>query len=165
MHVGGPPSIRPRKWSREASRSHLPPRISSCQENALKGKTQRTCAETSLPEDQRHSPNAPVALFYRRIINARDSSSHQPVRIEVPQLNTVRPKPLARIVMPLVFETHRDPVLIKCPKRLLQSVIQFPSPLAIEKRLDLLTPRKKLRSIPPFRINGVRQYNPFRIAS
>jgi hypothetical protein len=35
-------------------------------------------------EWQPDSPKVPVALFYRRIVNARDSPSHQAFRIKVP---------------------------------------------------------------------------------
>src|SRR5579872_2346981 len=121
---------------------HLPPCNLPCQENAFCGEitNAKSLDGTVAAVERPDSPDTPVSLFYRRVIDACNSPPHESFGIKFPQLDAVRPKPLVRIVMPFVFETYRDPIVVKRPKRFLQPVIQFSSPLAIEKRFDLLAP-------------------------
>src|ERR1700722_12817606 len=164
---GRPPSCRSPRITANAAKAIFRPLCSAVKKTFSGDKNVELSNRGRLREGDFRGlklPNPPLRLFDRRIINTRYSPPHESFRIKVPQLNAIRPKPLARIVVPFVFEADRDSILVKRPKRLLQTIVQFASPFAMEKRLDLLAPRQKLRAVAPFRINGVRQHDPLRIA-
>ena len=58
--------------------------------------------------------------------------------------------------MPLVLESHRDPVRPERPQILAQRVVKLALPLAGEKRPDRVTARDELVAVAPLRVDGVR---------
>ena len=73
--------------------------------------------------------------------NTRDPASHETAALEFPVLVSVRAKPLAAVVVPLVGEAYRDAVVAKRPDFLDQPVVELAAPLARQKRLDRRTAR------------------------
>jgi hypothetical protein len=69
--------------------------------------------------------------------------------------NAKRPEPVARIVMPFIGEAKVDPIVLKRPKLLDQSVVQLPRPFALEKRDDLLSADNELGPVPPTALRAI----------
>src|ERR1700722_487110 len=164
---GRPPSCRSPRITANAAKAIFRPLCSAVKKTFSGDKNVELSNRGRLREGDFRGlklPNPPLRLFDRRIINTRDSPPHESFRIKVPQLNTIRPKPLARIFVPFVFEADRNPIIVKRPQCLLQPVVQLSSPFAMEKRLGLLAPRQKFRAVAPFRIHGICQHDPLRIA-
>src|SRR5262245_34726019 len=95
----------------------------------------------------------PVILAIRgsngKIIDARDPPAHEALLIELPVLVAVRPKPAARVVVPLVRETNRDAVALARPEFLDQSIVELLRPLAGQELLDGFPTGEELRAIAP----------------
>ena len=83
---------------------------------------------------------APLGFADRRIIDACDSHTHQPVLIEFPVLITVASIPLPRSVVPLVGEAHGNAILTPGPNFFDKPVVKFTRPLAHQERLDGISP-------------------------
>ena len=90
-----------------------------------------------------------LRLLDRQIVDAGDPNPHQPVLVELPVLFAVTTKPVATVVMSLVGEAHRDPVLAEGPDFLDQAIVELTVPLARQKCLDGLTALKELGAIAP----------------
>ena len=60
-----------------------------------------------------------------------------------------RAKPVSRIVMPFIPEANGNPITLKRLKFLEQSVIERPSPLALQKTDDLLSSGDELGPVTP----------------
>src|SRR5882757_11097050 len=71
-----------------------------------------------------------LGLLDRQIVDACMSVMHQSVGIKFPVLIAIRAEPVAGVVMPLVGESHGDPVSPKSPKLLNEPVIQFLLPFS-----------------------------------
>ena len=66
-----------------------------------------------------------------------------------------RPEPLAVAVVPLVLETHGDPVVAERPQLLAQRVVELPVPFRSQEGDDLLAAFDELATVPPHRVDGV----------
>src|SRR6516165_11429177 len=71
------------------------------------------------------------------VVDAGLPPTHQAVVVEFPQLVAVAAEPLARVVVPLVLEAHRDAALVEGPQRLHQPIVSFPLPFPGQELLDL----------------------------
>src|SRR5882762_4463833 len=98
-----------------------------------------------------------VTLLDGSVVDARDPNSHEAVLVELPVFIAVTAVPLARVVAPLVGETHRNPILAAAPDFLNKAVIEFAVPFACQKRLNGLASLQKLRTIAPADVRGVRK--------
>src|SRR5262245_66439047 len=74
---------------------------------------------------------------------------HQTVFIELPILIAVRSKPVSRIVMTFISEANGDPIVLKRPQFLDQSIIEFPRPFAPKKGDNLLPADDEFGSVAP----------------
>src|SRR6266850_2697879 len=90
-----------------------------------------------------------VFLADWQVIDARMTHRHQAVFIKLPVLIAERAKPVSRIVMPFIREANGDPIALKRPKFLDQSVIELPRPLALQKTHDLLSADDELGPVAP----------------
>src|SRR5580692_3761627 len=70
-----------------------------------------------------------LAFRYGQIVDAGDTQPHQAVFVELPVLVAVAAKPMAAVVVPLIGETHGDPVFAKGPNFLDEPVVEFARPL------------------------------------
>src|SRR5690606_19804548 len=77
-----------------------------------------------------------VRLRNRQVVDAGNAPPHQAVFIKLPVLVAIGPEPLSRTVMPLVGETHRDPVAAVSPAFLDQPVLVFLFPFAPQEGDD-----------------------------
>src|SRR5262245_66300887 len=89
---------------------------------------------------------------------------HQTVFVELPVLVAVRAEPVTRIVVPFVGEAHGDPILLKRPELLDQSVVELTVPLAPQKGDDLLSADDELGSIAPAALRVVGERHPYGIS-
>src|SRR5258705_8893945 len=105
-----------------------------------------------------------VALLDRQVVDAGEAFLHQAVLGELPVLVAVRTVPLARIVVPFVFEAHGDAVLEKAPELLAQAVVEFLRPLAAQELADPVAPREEFRAVAPLAIRRVGERDAVRIA-
>ena len=69
-----------------------------------------------------------LALLDRKIVDAGNAQTHQAVLVELPILVTVAAKPVAAVVVPLVGETNREPVLSESLDFLNEPVVKFTLP-------------------------------------
>src|SRR6202020_2855530 len=99
------------------------------------------------------------SLLDREIIDARVAVMHDAIFVELPVLVSVRPKPIAGIVVPFIGETNGDARAVKRPQLLDESIVQFTPPFACEKLLDFVSADHKLRPITPVAIDGISQTN------
>src|SRR5204863_391346 len=100
----------------------------------------------------------------RQVVDRGDAPAHQTALVELPVLVAVGAKPVTRIVVPLVGEAHRDPILAEGPDLLDEPVVELATPLAAQKRLDLGASVQKLGPISPHRVLGVGERDPLRVA-
>src|SRR5580698_4951576 len=98
-------------------------------------------------------------LLDREIIDARVAVMHHTIFVELPVLVSVRPKPIAGIIVPFIGETNSNTCAVKRPQLLDESIVQFTPPFACEKLLDFLSAGHKLRPITPVTIDGISQTN------
>src|ERR1700727_477512 len=103
-------------------------------------------------------------LLDREIIDARVAVMHDATFVELPVLVSVRPKPIAGIIMPFIGKTNSDARSVKRPQLLDESVVQFTPPFACKKLLDFLSADHTLRPITPVTIDGISQTNFFWIS-
>src|SRR5579859_2491215 len=76
----------------------------------------------------------------------------------------MRAVPVARVVMPLVLEAHRNAVLMEGPELLDEVVIELARPLSLEKLDDRSAALKELRAITPAAVRRVSERDPFGVA-
>src|ERR1022692_2946468 len=98
---------------------------------------------------------APLALLDGLIVNTSNAPGHQAMGVEFPVLIAVAAEPLSAVIMPFVRKAHGDAVLLTGPQLLDQSIIQFASPFAHEKRFDRRSPLQKLGSVAPAAVRRV----------
>lgn len=96
---------------------------------------------------------ASVMLASRLLIRPFSSNSH----ISLPYERYHWPA----VIVPLVFEAHRDSVRAKGPECLLRPVIEFALPLAGHERHDCGAAAQQLGAVPPVGIVGVGQRQAF----
>ena len=109
----------------------------------------------------RAAPERPVIFTFaftnRQIVDAGMANGHKAVILKLPVFVTVRPKPVAGIVMPLVGEANRNPVAGKGPQLFDQPVIKLARPLAGQKRDDLFPADRELGPVAPTTLFAVSQ--------
>src|SRR5499426_3627375 len=88
---------------------------------------------------------------------------HQTVFIELPILIAVGSKPVSRIVMTFISEANGDPIVLKGPQLLDQSVVEFPRPFAPKKGDDLLPADEEFGPVAPPALFAVGKSHFFRI--
>jgi hypothetical protein len=66
--------------------------------------------------------------------------------------------------VPLVYETRRDAIVSERPDLLDQAIVEFPVPLAREKRDDFCTSIDEFGTVAPLTVDGVRERYTLRIA-
>src|SRR5262245_59444620 len=90
---------------------------------------------------------------------------HQTVFIELPIFIAVGSKPVSRIVMTFISETNGDPIVLKSPKFLDQSVVEFPRPFTTEKSDNLFPADEEFGSVAPPALFAVGKSHFFGITS
>src|SRR5579859_1713153 len=80
-----------------------------------------------------------VGFLNWQIVDAGMAGKHQAIFIELPVLVAIGAEPVARIIVILVGEAHRDAIALKRPQLFDQSVVKFARPLSSEKGDDLLS--------------------------
>src|SRR5262245_42717551 len=90
---------------------------------------------------------------------------HQTVFIEFPILIAVGSKPVSRIVMTFVSKANGDPVVLKGPQFLDQSIVEFPRPFAPKKGDNLLPADEEFGPVAPPALFAVAKSHFFRITS
>src|SRR5437762_14303547 len=105
------------------------------------------------------APQRPVKLSFRfldrGVIDGRQAQPHQAVLRELPILVAVRTEPMPRVVVPFVRETHGNAILLKSPKLLNESIVEFIGPLASQERDDRAPPMQKFRAVSRPRVKRV----------
>src|SRR5882672_9298683 len=108
---------------------------------------------------------AAVGLADRRIVDAREATTHQAVLAELPILIAVGAEPVAAVVVPLIGEADGHAVLAEAPQLLDEPIVQLTLPLAAEERDNRLPALHELDAIPPVAIDGVGERDLFRVAT
>lgn len=103
-----------------------------------------------------HKP--PLRLPDGDVVPAHLPLAHQPVRRERPVLEPVGPPPLARGVVPLVPELHRDLVVGEGEQLLAQAVALLALPLLRQEGLDGVPARQEGGAVAPDRVRGVGEF-------
>ena len=98
----------------------------------------------------RTAPEGPVVLALgfldRQVIDTGQTTAHQPIRGELPVFIAIGPEPVARVIMPLIREAHRDTSVMKGPELFDEAVVQLFGPFALEKLYNgFASPRNSLR--------------------
>src|SRR5262245_54376013 len=106
-----------------------------------------------------------VFLTNRQIIYGRMTRRHQAVFIELPILIAVGSKPVSRIVMTFVSEANGDPVVLKGPQLLDQSIVEFLRPFAPKKVDNLIPADDEFRSVAPTALFAIGERHFFGITS
>src|SRR5262249_58762275 len=88
---------------------------------------------------------------------------HQTVFIELPIFIAVGSKPVSRIVMTFISEANGDPIVLKRPQFLDQSVIEFPRPFAPKKSDYSLPADEEFGSVAPPALLAIGKSHCFRI--
>src|SRR5215510_5023710 len=88
---------------------------------------------------------------------------HQTVFIELPIFIAVGSKPVSRIVMTFISETNGDPIVLKDPQFLDQTVFEFPRPFAPEESDNLLPADDEFGPVAPPALFAVGQSHFFRV--
>ncbi len=99
----------------------------------------------------------PLRLADWHIVDAGKSTLHQSLRIELPVFVSIRPKPAAAVVMPLVSKPHGDPIAVMCPDLRDQPVVQLPCPFTGEESHDLSPAVDELSTVSPLAVGGINE--------
>src|SRR5229473_353912 len=93
-----------------------------------------------------------------------ETTAHQPIRGELPVFIAIGPEPVARVIMPLIREAHRDTSVMKGPELFDEAVVQFFGPFALEELHNGLAPYQELAAVPPRAVQGIGQRDPCGVA-
>ncbi len=107
----------------------------------------------------------PIRFADGQIVDAGKATGHKAIRVEFPVLVSVRPVPVAAVVVPFVGETDGNPVFVKGPQFLDQSVVQLALPLPCQELDDLCATAWEFRSIAPYAIDRVSKRDLLGIAT
>src|SRR5882672_3010604 len=109
---------------------------------------------------------AKQTLFFldRQIVDAGKPPHHVTGVVELPIFVAVATKPVVRVVVPLVREPHRDARSGARPQVLDQPVVEFPGPLALQKRAHFGAAGRKFAAVAPARVLGVDEHDPIWVA-
>src|SRR5215470_13671253 len=83
------------------------------------------------------------------VIDAGQTTAHQPIRSELPVFITIGPEPVARVIMPLIREAHGDAGVMKGPELFDEAVVQFFRPFALKELHNGLATHQELAAVPP----------------
>src|SRR5262245_66503915 len=92
-----------------------------------------------------------------QIVDARDATLHESSIVELPVLVAVGAIPVARIVMPLIRETHGNAVALTGPEFFDEPVVQLPRPFASQELLNRLPASQELGPIAPNAVGRIGQ--------
>src|SRR5579859_1086961 len=106
----------------------------------------------------------PFTLLDRQIVDARIAQPIQTILVVLPVFVPVRAEPVERVVVPLVREPHRDPVVMEGPKFLDQTVVQLARPFPCKESDDLRPAPNELGPVPPVAVHGIAERHPRWIA-
>ena len=113
------------------------------------------------------TPKGPEKLAGRfvngQVVNAGYSPSHKTILIKLPVLVSVRPEPVAAVVVPFIRKADGNPIFMKGPQFLGQSILQLSIPFPRQELHNRLSPRDKLRPVAPHAVDGVSLRNLFGI--
>src|SRR5262245_19383066 len=96
-----------------------------------------------------------IRLANGQVVDARVAPGHETVGRELPVLVAIRSVPLPAVIVPLVGEADRDPVLVERPQLLDQPIVQLPVPFPREELDDRVAPLDELRAIAPHAVPPV----------
>src|SRR5476649_443898 len=96
-----------------------------------------------------------LALFDRKVVDARDAQAHQTVLVEFPVLVAIAAEPVSAVVVPFVGKTHGDAVLTEGPDLFDEPVVEFARPLSREKRLDRFAALQELGAVAPAAVRRI----------
>src|SRR5690606_18448827 len=97
----------------------------------------------------------PLLFRNRTVVNASVAFPHQPIFIEFPHFISVTSIPLSFGLMPFIFKTDGNAVLLKAPELFLKLIIYFSHPLSGKKSFHLFASIEELRTVAPFGIDGI----------
>src|SRR5262249_23290370 len=100
-----------------------------------------------------------------QVVDAGDAASHEAVFVELPVFVSVGAEPIAGVVVPLISKTDRDPITLKRPEFLDQTIFQFFVPFARQELHDLLATCKELRPVAPNAVWRVGERDTLRVTS
>src|SRR5215470_2452821 len=113
----------------------------------------------------RTAPEGPVVLALgfldRQVIDTGQTTAHQTILGELPVFIAIGPEPIARVIMPLIREAHRDAGLMKGPELFDEAVVEFFGPFALEELHNGLAPYQELAAIAPRALQRIGQRDPF----
>ncbi len=107
----------------------------------------------------------PVNFPNGDVVNAGEAAVHIAKFIKFPVLVAVGAIPLAGVVVKFIFEAHGNAVAGERPEFLLQAIVQFPFPFALQEFDDLGAAIYKLGTIAPFGVFGVGERDALGVAS
>src|SRR5689334_13888814 len=105
-----------------------------------------------------------IAVLDRQVVDAGDTQPHQAVLVELPVLVAIAAEPVSTVVMPFVGEAYGNPIAVKGPNLLDQSIVELLGPLAGQERLDGLPTLEEFGAIAPAAVGRIGQRNTGRIA-
>src|SRR5215471_13121535 len=107
----------------------------------------------------RTAPQGPavfaLGFLDREVIDAGQTTAHQPMLRELPVFITIGPEPMPRVIMPLIREAHRDAAVMKGPELFDGAVVQFFSPFALKELHNGLAPHQELAAVPPRAVQSI----------
>src|SRR5215471_8547073 len=116
----------------------------------------------------RTAPQGPAVLALsfldRQVIDAGQTSAHEPILGELPVFIAIGPEPVARVIMPLIREAHRNAGVMKGPELFDEAVVQLFGPCALETLDNSLAPYQELAAVPPRAVQGRGQRDPCGVA-
>src|SRR4029077_12697650 len=107
---------------------------------------------------------AAVRLRDGQVVDRGQPPAHEPRSVELPVLVAVGAEPVARIIVPLVRDPHRDAILAEGPDFLDQPIVELAVPLATQELLDCGASLQELRAVTPLRVLSVGECDTLRIA-
>ena len=90
-----------------------------------------------------------LGLLDREVIDTGKPHSREALFIELPIFITVGAKPISRIIVAFIGESHGNPVFVKTPEFLDKPVIKFPVPFTRKKCDDRLGASEEFGTVPP----------------
>ena len=106
-----------------------------------------------------------VGFLDWQVVDTCNPPGHEPIRIEFPIFVSVRSEPVSAVIVKLVSEAHGDPVITESPYFFDKPIIQFLSPLPLEKLNDLLSSGHELGAVPPNAVDCISKSYLFGVAA
>lgn len=103
----------------------------------------------------------PTELAFRlsdgMLVDAGETSPHQPISREFSVLVTIGSDPVAAVVVIFIGVAYGDGIVGKGPQFLDQPVIEFFGPFAFQERLRLITSAREFHAVAPLRVLCIGQ--------